>query len=353
MGFSCFGIRALASANLEAGHLVTNLPTALRASRRAIFLAALLLLSVAFAACGDDDHSTPRATVPLTTTPTGAPSATVAVTAFPFTLTDSGGTAIVFTEAPKRVISYSPGATEILFAVGAGDQVVGIDKFADYPPEAQSRTKLEYSKPAPEPALALNPDLIIMATRQEAQVSQFRALGLRVVLLKEPTDLGGVVEQVRNIAHVTGHVEKGDSVANAMTGRIDAVKARLSSVTTGPTVFFEVTADGFTSGPDTFIASLLSAAKAVNVAGDAKTAFPQLSSEVIIAANPDVILLSDGGSSGGQSLDTVRARPGWQAIKAVRDGRVSVVDSALFTRPGPRVVDALEQLAQLLYPNLK
>ncbi len=327
---------------------------------RATVLGVALLLAVALlsAACGDGDDRgalTPgSATAVTVTTPSASASAAASAdAAFPVSVTDSGGTTVAFTEAPKRIISYSPGATEVLFAVGAGGQVVGVDKFSDYPPETSTKTRLEYSKPAPEPALDLEPDLVIMATRQEGQVTQFRALGMTVLLLKEPTDLPAVLEQIRTLAKVTGHGIEGERVAAALQERIDVLEKRIVGVTDGPLVFYEVSPELHTAGPATFIGSLLTTAKAKNVAQGATTAFPQLSAETIISSNPAVILLADGGGSGGQSLETVRVRPGWAAIDAVKNGRVHVVDSNLFNRPGPRVVDALEQLIGILYPDLQ
>ena len=312
--------------------------------------ALVILVMAATVACGGDDDSPANGT---TIAPAGATARPTPAEAFPLTVTDSGGTAITFSEAPKRVISYSPGATEILFAVGAGGQVVGVDKFADYPPETSTKTKLEYSKPAPEPALALQPDLVIMATRQEGQVKQFRDLGMRVVLFKEPEDLPGVLEQVRTIGKITGRSADGLQLATRLQQRIDAVQKRIVSVNEGPLVFFELSPDLYTSAPNTFVGALLTLVKARNVAQGATTQFPQLSAETVISAGPAVILLADGGSSCGQSLETVKSRPGWANIPAVKNARVVAVDPNMFNRPGPRVVDALEQLVGILYPDLK
>ena len=119
-----------------------------------------------------------------------------------------------------------------------------------------------------------------------------------------------------------------------------------------PTVFYEVTPDLYTVSPESFIGGVLSIAKAQNIAAGAATAFPQISLETVIKANPDVILLSDAGDDGGQTLATVKARPGWSSISAVASGRVHELDSNLFSRPGPRIVDALESLVKLLHPSL-
>lgn len=308
---------------------------------------ALLVLS----ACGGDDDS-PGTKTTAAPSPASVATATPAAL-FPLTITDSGGTAGTFKEAPKRIISYSPGATEVLFAVGAGGQVVGVDRFADYPPETSAKTKLEYSKPAPEPALALQPDLVIMATRQEGQVKQFRDLGMPVLLFKEPVDLGGVLDQIRTIGKVTGHPEDSERLAAELRKRIDAVQKRVTAVTQGPLVFYELSPDLYTAAPNTFIGSLLTLLKAGNVVQGGTTQFPQLSAEAVISANPQVVLLADGGARGGQSLDTLKSRPGWANIAAVKNGSVFAVDGNIFNRPGPRVVDALEQLAGILYPDLK
>lgn len=320
-------------------------------SRTGPLMALLAIALLAASACGGDDSSsaTSAAAAPSTNSATTATPAA----SFPFTLTDSGGTTVTFKEAPKRIISYSPGATEVLFAVGAGGQVVGVDKFSDYPPETATKAKLEYSKPAPEPALALQPDLVIMATRQESQVKQFRDLGMTVLLFKEPEDLKGVLDQVRTIGKLTGHPTDGERLASGMQERLDAIQKRVASVTDGPLVFYELSPDLYTAAPNTFIGALLTLLKARNVAQGATTQFPQLSAETVISANPQVVLLADGGASGGQSLETVKSRPGWSNLAAVKNGRVFAVHGNVFNRPGPRVVDALEQLVGILYPDLK
>lgn len=321
-----------------------------RHGQRHWFILVVALAAAALVACGSSHAQTP----------TPGPKAAAAVStgaAFPITVTDSSNTQVVFNQAPKRIISYSPAATEVLFAVGAGSQVVAVDKFSNYPKDTDALPKVEYSKPAPEPAVALNPDLVIMATRQEGQVPQFRALGLTVLLLKEPSNLGGVLDQIRLIGRVTGHAADGEQLASGMQKRIDAVAAKVAALPPGPSpkVFYELTADGFTVGPNSFIGSLLQTAKLTNVADKTMGDFPQVSSEVVIAANPDIILLADGNADTGgtQTPNTVKARPGWANLNAVKSGRVYVINADVFSRPGPRVVDALEQLVKLCYPGLQ
>lgn len=282
--------------------------------------------------------------------PASTPTATPAP-AFPQTVTDSRGARLELTAAPKRIISLSPGVTEMLFAVGAGPQVVATDRFSDYPAEAARTTKLEYSQPSAEAAVALAPDLVIMTTRQEGQVEQFRALRLPVLFMEEPKSLATVVASARLYGRITGHAAEGEQAAAAMQARIDRVTAQLPPGD-GPRVFYELSPDLYTAAPESFIGSMLTQLRARNVAQGARIAFPQLSSEAVIAADPQVILLADGGSrSGNQSAATVAARPGWGGMEAVRTGRIASINPDTVNRPGPRVVDGLEAMARALYPD--
>ncbi|MCY4455014.1 MAG: ABC transporter substrate-binding protein [Chloroflexi bacterium] len=288
---------------------------------------------------------------PATATPSPTPSPTPTESpAFPVTIEDSDGVEVTLEAAPQRIISYSPGATEILFAVGAGDRVVAADEFSDYPPETADLPRLTYSSPDPERALTLNPDLVIMASRQREQIEQFRGLGMTVLFINEAESLEGVMETVVQLGAITGNQQQAAELVASMRARIDALTTALEGVEEGPRVFFELTADLYTVGPDTFVGNLLTLAKAQNVATGASSPFPQLTAEAIIAADPEVVLLADG--AWGESLETVCARPGWDAISACVNERVHPVDGDLTSRPGPRVVEGLEEIARLLYPDL-
>ncbi len=319
---------------------------------RLVALFAALAAMIAFAAaCGGDDDDASGGTDTAAASPAAGTSATAPAkaAAFPYTFTDSTGTQVTFTEAPKRIISYSPGATEVLFAVGAGPQVIATDEFSDYPAAAKALPHVQYSKPSPEPALAMKPDLVIMAGRQEGQVPQFRSLGMKVVYLKEPSDIPAVFEQIRNVGRITGHGDEAIALVASLEGRLEKVRGTVATKTESPTVFYEITPDLFTVSPNSFVGNLLTIAKAKNVVTETTNAFPQVSVETVLKADPAVILLADGGDDGGQTPEAVKARPGWDKVKAVRDGKVVVIDSDTFSRPGPRVIDALEQLVTVLY----
>ncbi|MBM4410309.1 MAG: ABC transporter substrate-binding protein [Chloroflexi bacterium] len=300
------------------------------------------------AACGDTKPSEPAAALPATATATTAtPTAT-----FPVAVKDQDGRAFTFAARPTAIISFSPGITEILFAIGAGPQVIAADQFSDFPPEAKAlKTRVKYTNPDVESALALNPDLVVMSRAQRTSVERFRAAGLPVFYAPEPDTLGAVVESVRMWGHLTGHPAEAELVATDMRKRIDATLAMVASVPEGPRAYYELSDSLFSVGDQSFIGSMLTLLKAKNIATGAPTSFPQLTAEAVIARDPQVIFLADA-SSAGQSLETLKKRPGWTSISAVKDGTVHPVNPDIGNRPGPRIVLALEELGRLLYPDL-
>ena len=322
---------------------------------RILAVSAALILAAVVAACGSDDPLASRAPLTAATeapaTPETRPATeTPAVeTAFPLTITDSGGTELVFEAAPRRIISFSPAATEILFAIGAGGQVIAVDEFSNYPPEIEALDRVRYSDPDPEAALVLDPDLVLFGTQQEGSVEQFRALDLRVMLSRAPESIDGVLADIELLGRVTGHAEQAEALTAEMRRRIAAVVDSIDDVREGPLVFYELTDGLYTVGPDSFIGAMLTLLKARNVAEGAVSAFPQLTSEAVIDADPAVILLADAAF--GASLETLRARPGWAGIAAVASGRVYPIDPDIASRPGPRIVEAIELIARALYPD--
>lgn len=308
--------------------------------RSRVFAVALLALAAIVAsACADED------TVETTS---DAPVSPTASAGFPVTVRDSSGTDVRLERRPERIVSFSPGATEVLYAIGAGPQVVATDRFSDYPAETAGTVKLEYSNPDPETALAQRPDLVIMATRQRTQLAQFRELGMTVFLAAEPTDIGGVYEHLRALGSLTGHGEEAATIEASMKRDIDAVVASVASVQAGPRVFYELSPDLYTVAPNTFVGSLLTVLKARNVAEGASTQFPQLTAEAVLAADPEVIIVS---GDTGETLETIAARPGWAGVSAVVDRRVYSVDSDIVNRPGPRLAQGIRAFGHALYPD--
>lgn len=311
---------------------------------------ALLLLVVA---CTGDGASTSTPVSPAATlAPTPAPTATVEATpaSTAFTVTDSAGTAVHFESHPQRIVSHSPAVTEILFAIGAGGQVIAADQFSTYPPETERLERVAYSDPDPERAVALEPDLIIFSGRQRNAVQQFRDLGLTVYFAEEPGDIDGVLASIERYGVITGQEAAAAALVAEMRQRLATLEERLAAVDQGPRVFYEITDSLYTVSPASFIGGMLARLKLQNIAAGAETAFPQLSNEAIVERDPEVILLAD--EAAGVTPEGVASRPGWSSISAIRDGRVFIVDPDRGSRPGPRLVEAMEEWAALVYPEL-
>jgi iron complex transport system substrate-binding protein len=298
--------------------------------------ALLLALALALAACGDGgEETTPQATQPSA--------------AFPVTIQRSDGREISIDKAPGRIASLSPGATEILFAIGAGESVIASDNMSDYPAEAKETIKLDAFQPSTEAIVGVDADLIIVANNQDNVVEALDGLGEAVLYLTVPDNIEGVLEQIRLFGRVTGHEGEAEELASALETRIEAVEAKLADVDQGPRIYHELDNTLFTAAPDSFVGDLYNLLKAQNIAAGADNPYPQLTQEVIIERDPEVIILAD--EAYGETPETVKSRPGWDVISAVKNDRVQGIDPDAVSRPGPRVVDALEELARILYPD--
>ena len=310
-----------------------------RTGAAALLLALLLALA---AACGDDENSG-------TAVGTSTPVATSAAIQYPLTLTDGKSRSVTLEAAPQRIASLSPAATETLFAIGAGDQVAAVDKFSNYPPEAASREQFDAFQPSVEAIVGAQPDLVFVVYDPGNLVDGLTSAGLTVFFLETPTSVEGVLDQIRMLGQATGHTQEAEGLVATMEQGINDIEEKLADIQQGPRFFHEVDNQLYTVAPASFIGSLYAILKAQNIAAGTDQAFPQLSQEAIIEADPEVIILGD--AAGGESLETVKARPGWANISAVKSGRVYVIDPDIVSRPGPRLVDALATLAQMLYPE--
>lgn len=267
--------------------------------------------------------------------------------AFPLTVIGDNGVSVTFTEPPARIISLSPGHTEILYAIGAAELLVGADDFSDYPEEARSLPKVGYAQVNLEQVIELNPDLIIAVTRQKAAVPEMERLGLKALYLTEATTLDGILDRIQTIGKITNRQESANQLVNHMRLRIQSVVSKIGQHQDRPTVFYELSPQYHTVGDRSFIGDILRKLNVRNVGSDIDGTFPQLSSEQIIAANPDFIVLADPV---GVTAESVRERPGWESLTAVRNGSLIMFHNRdIINRPGPRVVEGLEFLAIAIY----
>jgi iron complex transport system substrate-binding protein len=264
---------------------------------------------------------------------------------------------VSFSIPVQRVVTLTPANAEILFAIGAGDKIVGRDAYADYPQEVMDIQSIggPYSDINTEMILSLEPDLVLASELTPSeQVQAMEDLGLVVFVVPNPTSLDELYNNFRLIAQFTGNQEQTEAVIGDFITRFDEITKLMEGVDYTPLVYYEL--DGtdpnapWVSGPGTFIDMLIGMAGGKNLGADYTDPWIQLSGEEIIAQNPDVIILGD--SIFGVTADDVISRPGWDTIKAVNDGKVYPFDDDLVSRPGPRLVQGLEELARIIHPEV-
>ncbi len=310
---------------------------------RCVFAALALAFPVlTAAACGGSAPAQPQA-------PSPSPR-------YPVTVTDDAGRTISFASPPQRIVSFTPGHTETLYALGVGDRVVVTDKFSDFPPENQPKAKLTtYPKPNLEELVSLRPDLLLVLTPGDEFLRQMDERGIPTLKLF-PKTFEATLAEIELVGRVVGATERARALTSEMRARADAVKAKTKNAT-AVRVFYEL--DGsdptkpFAAGPSGFFGDLVPLAGGANVFGDLPRPSGQVSTEQVVARDPEAIVLGDSDLPyAPQSPELVRARPGWSQIAAVRSGRVYALSHALLERPGPRLIDGLEELAKLLHPEL-
>lgn len=315
---------------------------------RPIFACILAVPVILASACGPAQAGSQQ--------PAAAPAANPAPSspsAFPVTLSDDVGRQVTLPKQPQRIVSLSSSNTEILFALGLADQIVGVDQYSNFPPPAREKPRVgSFVKPDMEKVIALEPDLILGTEMHlKTVLPELEKRGLTVMIVN-PGGVKSVLEGIKLVGQATGHRQEADALAGGMADRIAAVEARWKGATP-VRVFFELSPELHTAGPNSFMDDMIRLAGGSNVAAGAAKEWPQMDQEALFLADPEVILLADHGSQGGQGLETVSARPGWKQVSAVKNGRVFPIDADLTNRPGPRVVDGLELMVGKLHPEKK
>ncbi|WP_299025773.1 cobalamin-binding protein [uncultured Thermanaerothrix sp.] len=329
-----------------------------RLSHALIFM---LLLGLILGACVP---ATPVATSPspvVTETAAFLPTASLAPTATPVAqieATDGLGRKVTLKAPAQRIISLAPSNTEILFALGAGKQVIARDSFSDYPPEAASVTDIgsTWETLNLEQLVALQPDLVLAAGIQSPeQVKAMENAGLVVFWVPNPVTLEDLYANLEVVGRLIGHEPEAAALIESLKARVAAVDKKIAMVSQKPSVFYELDASQdpakpWTAGPGSFHDALIARAGGVNIAAVLDSPWAQMSLEQIVAADPEIILLGD--AKWGTTPESVAQRPGWSNLRAVKNERVIPFDDDLISRPGPRLVDALENLAKIFHPEL-
>ncbi|MEV1202904.1 ABC transporter substrate-binding protein [Microbispora rosea] len=301
-------------------------------------VAGVVLGVLALAGCGQSDGAATSAT------PTPAASDGTGQGAFPVTV-QAGNGAVTIAKRPEHIVSLSPTATEILFAIGAGAQVTAADDQSNYPPEAP-KTSLSGFKPNVEAIVAAKPDLVVLANDLEGVVSGLGKVGVPVLLEPAAAKLDDTYDQIRDLGAATGNAAKADEVASGVKQKIDALAAAAPK-DKELTYYHELDTTPYAATSSTFLGQVYGLFGLKNIADEAPDAaggYPKLSAEFIAKADPDLIFLGDTKCC-GQDAAALAKRPGWAGLSAVKKGRVVGLDDDVASRWGPRVVDLAQAVS--------
>lgn len=249
---------------------------------------------------------------------------------------------------PERIISLTPTATEMLFAIDAGPQVVAVDDQSTYPADAP-KSDLSGFKPSAEAIAAKNPDLVVLSDNLDKIVEQLTALKVPVVLTPAATTLDETYTEIGQLGMLTGHQAEASALTERMKAQLTKIVKSVPPRATPLTYYYELDPTLYSVTSKTFVGQVFAQFGMTNVADPAdadgsKGGYPQLSAEALVKANPDMIFLADSKCC-SQTVDTVRARKGWADVNAVKSRQIVALDDDIASRWGPRVVDLAQSIA--------
>jgi iron complex transport system substrate-binding protein len=311
---------------MEEASMKANLVSTINSKRqntRRVLVGSLVALTSLFAACGGDT----------------ADSTTGVETEAPMSEETDG-------DAPQRIVSLSPTHTEILFAVGAGDQVVAVDSMSNYPAEsAEVFTDISAYEPNVEAISALEPDLVVIGDDFSGLAEHLSAIGIKSWVSLAPLNLDEAYQQIIDLGKVVGHADEAQSLTQKMQGEISGIVAGVKIPTAPASYYLELDDTYYTVTGNTFIGSIYELFGMRNIADatEGDTDYPQLSAEFIVSQDPNVIFLADVNL--GVTAETVAARPGWSGLSAVVSGNIVAINDDIASRWGPRLVEFVQAVA--------
>lgn len=318
--------------------------------KRTALVAVVLLALTACSSTDAGDITTTTVPEPLTTeapvTTTTIDTSTTLEAAFPVTVTDDVGP-VTIEVRPEAIVSLSATATEMLFEIGAGPQVVAVDDQSNHPPEAPM-TELSGFTPNLEAILSYDPDLVVISfDPADNSLSEGLAqVGIPTLLLGAGSTIDDVYRQVEVLGEATGNLEAAQAVSADIRSEMDEIVEQVGGTAEGVTYYHELDANLFSIASSTFIGEVYGLLGLINIADDADldgSGYPQLSSEFVVEADPDIIFLANAGF--GESAETLAERPGWSGMAALERGAVVELDGDIASRWGPRIVDFLRVVA--------
>lgn len=269
-------------------------------------------------------------------------------------VTDQMGREVTVVGVPERIISLSPSNTEVSFALGLEERIVGVTEYCNYPPEAQEKAIVGgFDSPSIEKIVELEPDLILASTIHDEEVPRLEEMGYPVLVV-ESSRVEELFESMTLVAEVAGVEQAGEELINSMQERIAFVQDKVADLDSEDRVrvFYEVYSDPLMSaGAGAFIDEIISLAGGENIFGDVADNYPQISAEEVADRQPDIILFPDYHGTSGMVLEEMAGRPGWESVPAVENKNIHAISDDTFARPGPRIVEAIEEAAELFYPD--
>ncbi|GKU84666.1 ABC transporter substrate-binding protein [Niallia sp. NCCP-28] len=277
--------------------------------------------------------------------------------AFPVTIKDAVDKEVVIDDKPEKIVSLIPSNTEIAFALGLGDEMVGVSDYDNYPKETANIEKIGGTEFNVEKIISLKPDLVLAhassAHNSTEGLQQLRDAGIDVLVVNDATNFAGVYESIDMIGKATGETKEANELVDDMKEKMTDIKDKAAKTAEKDqkSVYIEVSGEPsiYTTGKNTFMQEMLDMINAKNVVTE--EGWIQVDQEAIIKANPDVIITTYGSYATENPVDKVLDRKGWADVTAVKEKAVADVDSDTVTRSGPRLVEGVEELAKAVYPN--
>jgi cobalamin transport system substrate-binding protein len=264
---------------------------------------------------------------------------------------DDAGRRVYFAKPPARIVSLAPSITEMLFAMEAEDQIVGVTDFCDFPPEALKKPKVGYSNPNLESLVALQPDLVVAPNHflKSDIIVKLEQLKIPVFVLMDK-NVEGIFIHIQTLGRIVGRSTKADAVAMRLRDEVAVIKQRVQGLSPVRTLYVLNSLPLITVGPGSFIDQLIGMAGGTNVAAESASPYPRLSMEAVLQKDPEVLVFPVGKAEGISASEQHSWRQ-WSTMTAVKRGRLHQISADWLNRPGPRIAQGLSALAEILHPN--
>ena len=275
----------------------------------------------------------------------------------PETFIDDMGRQITLDEVPQRIVSHVPSITETLFALDLGERVVGVSDYCNYPEEARSKPSIGgYYGPSIENIIAQNPDLVLTDGEGVNQdiIPVLEGLGVACVVIA-PKDIEGILNDIELLGGITGSEKRAEEMVSEIRNRLDKIVSQVEGTPRVKVLYIYDATDlnyPWTAGPGSFADALVAMAGGENIAADTEAAWAQISIEVILSANPEVIIVDASMGTAMVLVEELKAHPVWRETAAVKSNRIHIIDGDLVNRSGPRIAQGLEEIARSIHPEL-